>query len=1133
MAAIAIAGIGAYAGSAASAAGASGITLALITAATAAAAIGASYIDQRYIYPQLFGSDKPRQDVLSGVDVMTGDDGSPGHTSWGRFAMVGGHVLWFENVETTSSTTSTKKGGGVPIPRKIADFGVGWTRNLIARVEQVFADQKVLWRRDPNNVVWVEWRLNVSLTTVTVANDAVRLAPQIGGTVELPQIFAAGDVVLMSGNLTLAQNGWWRVRRVNTDAALPFGHVDLTPLAGQTPAVGTPGTAFAPLEIRRQDGAIVDFTNQILPVSTNDKLTMNFVPIPVSGVAAVTDQDSHFWRAPNEVMVPGSLVRLENFSNAVNGLWKVWTGAKIPGVGYEWVSTILIVPWEGQPVISPTHTSATNPGRILLATDEGFLEPVPGQEMQVYLGTEDQGPDVDLSAIYGAAFTHGYRGLARSTFRNFNLSNWGDRVPSLSASISSNVHHTTHDVIAHLMRECFRGDDARYDLSGLEPDILLGYTRRGVQQSSTTLQPVMMAYGIEAQERGDKWAFFKGADADLHVLREQDLGAHVGRVAVAPEAFKHQRIQDRYLPRRLSIYYRDPTNDFARTQKLARVSRPEDAPDETVAVDVDPLVLYPWDAQNALNRILLNAMVGRDQGTIAVPPSRCDILPNDRVTYTALNWNDEELVIVGGAIDHETQINGIEPFSVSIEVVFETLGTCRLVDDGNGELVGFPVAFTPSTNVVDYDAGTIEFAGDDDLLMGRLRYEFENDWRMRVQRIQRQRRGVTVCDVMSVAEQFAVSGSPVQINDPGFALVARVANIVAHIIDLPVPWRMDVPGVYFAAAPQEGSAWRGAGVYASHDGIAYTLRSVIQDSTGMGVTQATLGAGTLDVVDWINEVSVKVEHFGGIGPFGSDTLESVSQGAGFNWILVGDEILAFLEAEQITADEYVLRGLIRGLRDTSAAVSTHTTNERVVMLTALGIDPIATGNILGNGAFFQFDLPGDIGQNLYVKIVPTGGALDDYAATQIAWKAENVRPFTPTGLVQGDILTYGYAWDTIGTTYSAAAWLTTDVVIRWFRRTRALAPVFGAGSTEPLLEAIERYEVRVYRNGVELPARRKIVGGINSGSPFAHRTFRYLLAEQTADGFVSGNTAKFEVRQIGLGGQFGYSPFAAITWTVP
>jgi hypothetical protein len=1309
MATILVAGVGAFFGTQATAAGAAGAAGA-IAAATAAASIGAAYIDTKYVYPALFGKDSPRNPNSPGlgIDTMTGNDGDPGHRSWGQFAMVGGHVLWFENLEQAENRTGSKKGGGATITRRVADVGVGLTRNRIEAVESIFADQKVLWRRESNNVVWIDHRATIALNG---PGTQVAITPT-ADTQDLGQIFHVGNIVTLRNATGGTHNGYYRVHFVwpKGSAAAPFGYLELTPIENVAPSAGVAGTAVSPLEIRRRDLCLA-YVGAVMPGPDQHPLIVfpgpDLSPGAVTNGYLVNGHDLRFDSAGSAhssqwVSAVGRTFRAIRPTGATGallnwaGLWRCRRVTLSPGTGTaqnqarvraEFVS-LEYPPNSPYELFRPDHWGV-NGSRLRLEVegDEGFLEPSPGQEIVFYLGTEDEGPDPDLVAIYGADNVHGFRGLARFTIRNLNLTNTGDRVPQLSAAVRVSGNHSTHDFVRDLMAEAL-GPGTSLDLSRLPSQRMLGYTRRGQQQTTTTMQPVAIAYGIESQEQGRTWSFFDGASATLHRLREDELGAFVGSQP-SLSRFSHRRIQDRDLPRRLSVYYRDPTNDFTRTQKMSRVATPGDLAFEDVSVDIDPVVLYPWDAQRLVDRIHQEALAGRDQGTITLPPSRCDILNNDRVTFTALNWNDEEAAIDDGAIAHQTQIGEVEPRSVSIEIVIVGHGNCRVVDDGDGNLDGYPGDLFTLSNDVDYDTGAIALelgveyerglstssgttttlndsgggwlsgelvdkivvfttagyvdvversvvtantsnqvtfspatsiaygAGAHYMLIdqapieeGLVRYEFPNPWVMRVQRVTRHRNRTINLDLVAVRESFPIVGSPVQQNELNYQPSIRPAFLASHVLDIPaiVPATMLRAGVFYAACAKPGSVWRGAAVYTSQDDISYSLRALIHEQTVMGslmgfgaeiyrgevtedgtattmvddtaswatdeladlrvelldedettvvavlsVTSNTADEITFDpempvavqegqkfrimgpmqvadaspaVVDGLSRLVVQLDY----GTLTGATFAEIAQDNGRNWALIGNEVVQFLAVEHDAINNtWVISGVVRGRRDTADQIAEHEAGDRFVLLDNLG--EAVTG--VATGFFDEFDGPGIQGRTLWWKIVPNGGNVDDVTGVQLAVHGANVRPFAPAAVVQGSLADWGYDAVLASQSYDATAWLSDDVVVRWFPRSRALAPEFGAGGAnwQAGIDPTERYLVEVLLGDVVVDS--DIVGGTATGSPLVHRTYRYTLAQQTAAGFASADEATIRVRQIGHGGEGGLGRHASIGWTVP
>jgi len=54
---------------------------------------------------------------------------------------------------------------------------------------------------------------------------------------------------------------------------------------------------------------------------------------------------------------------------------------------------------------------------------------------RVYCGTEDQQPDPTFEAIHGVGTVPGYRGLAYLVFTDYNLKDWGNRIPNVEAVV--------------------------------------------------------------------------------------------------------------------------------------------------------------------------------------------------------------------------------------------------------------------------------------------------------------------------------------------------------------------------------------------------------------------------------------------------------------------------------------------------------------------------------------------------------------------------------------------------------------------------------------------------------------------------------------------------------------------------
>lgn len=1121
MATVLVAAIGAYIGNVAVAGGASSLTIGLIAAATAAAAVGAAYLDSRYIYPKLFGTDEPRNpNQVAGIDQMTGDDGSPGNNAWGRAALVGGHVLWFENFEEIANRLTSKKGGGATMTKRLADVGVAWTHGRITSVERIFADQKPFWDRDPNQGFWIDYRVNMIVTGPNLA-----LVAQLDEVPDFDPLFEVANVVKMTGALSTSGgpdglDGYWRVVSVSGAAVgSVFATIVLSPLSGQTVATGQPGTPESPLKLQRIDLGVVDHLLNYISVQGNS------INLRVGYLGPNAQSATKYSRDIRPVFKAGLRVRFENWTPiAINGSYEITQVlGNLPGGGI--IVNFARVGGGNAIAPSPTSSPANNPYRIMIEEPFGFYEFSEGQELTTYFGTETEGPDPDLAAIYGSVNTHGYRGISRSTIRNYNLSNFGDRVGAMASVVRISDSHSTHDPIRELVAEAYGGDYSRVDLSALPPQSLLGFARRGQQPTSSVLQPLAIAYGIESQEVGRQHRFFSPQTADVVQLGRADFGAFRDQSESRRPPFSHTRIPDRDLPRILSLFYRDPVYDYARREQIARAEIPTSATSDQTVLDVDPVCLWPWDAQNAVRRLYSQSLVARDQGEINLPPSRCYVLPNDRVTFSALDLQDEVCTLVAGEVDHVAALLPIYAGTATIEIEWEQAGNCRLVEFGAGVWVGFPAGVTVTSNSVNYTTGAIEIAASDDTVVAaRLRYRFDNPWRMRVQRVVRRTNRITTAELVQVAERFTKIGSPVQFTAPAYQPTIRVGTLRFEVLDVPAItpelYEGDAQGVLWVACPLPGSDWNGAAAYTSVDGTNWTARGVITTPTPIGTATTALAAGNPATWDWANTVTVQMDY----GEPETHTPEQIDQGAGVG--LLGSEILAWREAVANEDGTFTLRGLLRGMRNTEAAMAGHAIGDRFVILQGAGA-PSGTPNASGLWDDWR-TLPGHplLGLSRWFRAAPVGAVVATTdQAKQLTLRGASRRPWSVVAVQQGPIGTRGVEFDPQARGYSAAEWLTTDVCVRWWRRHRGS---WSIESPYPLWEPYERYRVTVRRNGnVVLQTH---VGSPQVGALFVVPTFRLTVSEQSTLGFVSGNTAQIDIEHAG---QFEYSPATSISWTIP
>jgi len=223
------------------------------------------------------------------------------------------------------------------------------------------------------------------------------------------------------------------------------------------------------------------------------------------------------------------------------------------------------------------------------------------------------------------------------------------------------------------------------------------------------------------------------------------------------------------------------------------------------------------------------------------------------------------------------------------------------------------------------------------------------------------------------------------------------------------------------AASDREAAWEGGVLYrATLGGSSFSDVLAIGTECNVGFALTALADGAVESWDMENTVEIEMVE----GTLASDTEENVLNGA--NRILLGSEIIGFLNATLTGDNTYELDTLIRGMRNTPT--TGHAEDEVAIVLS----DPLEFLEVSPSHRNNSYDFKG----------VPSEG---DVATWPIGAQLD---PFTAATMKAFPVC------DIISTT-DATDW---DVV--WTRRSRSPASDLAEGEV-PLLESSEKYEIDV------------------------------------------------------------------------
>lgn len=212
---------------------------------------------------------------------------------------------------------------------------------------------------------------------------------------------------------------------------------------------------------------------------------------------------------------------------------------------------------------------------------------------------------------------------------------------------------------------------------------------------------------------------------------------------------------------------------------------------------------------------------------------------------------------------------------------------------------------------------------------------------------------------------------------------AQTTNTVASIgysqsLFLEVPPLNDTetsPRMLVAVHGYGAEGWPGASLYRSTDsGTTYSLVTTSNKSPTFGMVATTIAAPTdFNVWDTTTTISVQLKQ----GTLSNSTDIAVQNGA--NWCMIGEEVVAFVNATLTGDKTYTLSRLLRGRLGTEVKCATHVNNELFVVL---------------DNQLTQINLDqADVGKLVKYKTVTMGSDISKVAADDVQPFGLNMRPY--------------------------------------------------------------------------------------------------------------------------------------------
>lgn len=286
----------------------------------------------------------------------------------------------------------------------------------------------------------------------------------------------------------------------------------------------------------------------------------------------------------------------------------------------------------------------------------------------------------------------------------------------------------------------------------------------------------------------------------------------------------------------------------------------------------------------------------------------------------------------------------------------------------------------------------------------------------------------------------------------------------------------DGAGIYVAAGMPDAATFPGTQIYrsTSSEESTYSVLTGVASSraASYGRAVSTLGDADPDLWDRINTLTISMQS----GSLSSDTEDNVLNGA--NALLIGGEVVLFLNATLNGDGTHTIDTLLRGQLGSEWAIDTHVANEDVLVLSTTTLVRVS------------LDIS-DLGNNYFYNAL-TLGSSDFGAPKEQTLQLVSQKPRAPAH-VTGSI--------------SANDWILTAT-----RRTRIGGEWQNLSDFVPLGEDSESYEWDIYDGAT---FKRTLTSTVPSVT--------YTEADQVIDFGSAQTTLKFDVRQMSASVGRGFS----------
>lgn len=309
--------------------------------------------------------------------------------------------------------------------------------------------------------------------------------------------------------------------------------------------------------------------------------------------------------------------------------------------------------------------------------------------IQIYLGYEDQQPNPVIESYKGVGNVSGYRGVCYFVVTNLQLEDFGNSIPTFNIEVEkSDGSVVLADIVTDL---CLESGLEQHEFSvdgGLGIPEVAGFAVTNTASARNVLQDLQKIFPFDGQETSYALRFGWMENRPKAIIRREDFAAHEQGQGM-PNDVETTRASDVEMPKQFNLTYQEPTRAFSTNTVYARRMITDGNQVEDVEMSI---ALSRPLAKSLVESALANIYMGRRTHKIILPRKYVILEPGDAVLVPEI---DNDRLFYGMLM---TEVN------IGANGVLE----CTFVDHHHHEMVD---AVYESDIITDDDGDTTESLG--------------------------------------------------------------------------------------------------------------------------------------------------------------------------------------------------------------------------------------------------------------------------------------------------------------------------------------------------------------------------------------------------------------------------------------